>query len=123
MRSGCAVPSSSPWARLPLPAAALSEALGEVLQELAELLVGLGLHLAVGADRAENARALVAHRREELLLEARDLVHRHLIEIAFDAGEDGDDLLLDRQRLVLILLQELDQARAAREQLLRGGVE
>ena len=39
------------------------------------------------------------------------------------AGEDNDDLHLDRDRHVLVLLEELDEARATLQLLLRGGVE
>ncbi len=41
------------------------------------------------------------------------------VEIAAHAGEHRDHLLLDRQRLVLRLLQQLGQPRAARQQFLR----
>ena len=48
---------------------------------------------------------------------------RELVEVAAGAGEDRHHLLLHRHRLVLRLLQQLRQPRAAREQRLGGGVE
>ena len=64
-----------------------------------------------------------AHQVEELLLERTNVRDGELVEVAGGAGEDSADLLLERKRLVLALLEELGQERAAVEQLLGGGVE
>src|SRR5580658_3391552 len=52
-----------------------------------------------------------------------ELGERDGVEIPVGAGEDDRDLALDRQRLVLRLLQDLDQPRAAGELRLRGFIE
>ena len=54
---------------------------------------------------------------------ARTSSTRDVVEVAVGAGVDDRDLLLDRQRLVLRLLQDLDQPRAAIELRLRRLVE
>src|SRR4029453_14542970 len=56
-------------------------------------------------------------------LELADRVDRELIEQALRAREDDHDLLLDRQWLILALLQELDHALTAGELRLRGAIE
>ena len=48
---------------------------------------------------------------------------RHGVEVAVGRREDDRDLLLDRERLILRLLQDLDQPLAAVELLLRRLVE
>ena len=56
-------------------------------------------------------------------MEARHLADGHLVEPAVDPGVDRDDLLLDRPRLVLRLVQRRDHPLAAAERALRRGVE
>src|SRR5262249_13647772 len=100
----------------------LRELLGEVGQERLQLVVGLLDDLALVADRGQD-RALGAQRVEQLALEVADAADRQTVEEAARAGIDRGNLLLDRHRLVLVLLQELGQALAARQQALGGGVE
>ena len=45
------------------------------------------------------------------------------VEEAVGRGVDLHDLVLDRQRLALVLVERLDQALAARQRFLRVGVE
>src|SRR5512145_2516753 len=61
------------------------------------------------ADRVENLLALRAHVGEQPALEPPDVHECKPVEIAVDAGEDDDDLLLGLQRRELRLLQELGQ--------------
>ena len=67
--------------------------------------------------RISSCEAL--HVVEQLRLELADVLDRHRVEVAPGAEEDGDDLLLDGHRLVLRLLEQLDQARAAVQLRLR----
>lgn len=60
---------------------------------------------------------------QELALEAADLRDRDVVQLAGGAGPDGDDLLLDRERLVLALLEQLDHARTALQLGLGGRVQ
>jgi hypothetical protein len=63
------------------------------------------------------------HVAEQGALEAGHRVGRHVVEIAVHAREDRDDLLLDRHRRELRLLQQLGEPRAAVQQALGRGVE
>ena len=71
----------------------------------------------------EDGGVLAAQVGQQRLLERLDLVERHRIEIAVDAGVDHADLLFHLERRELRLLQQLGQARAAVQQALGGGVE
>src|SRR6185436_6099392 len=75
------------------------------------------------ADLAEQGAVFRAHVAQQAALEAGHGVDRHRVEEAVDAGEDRNDLLLDRHRRILRLLEQLGQARAAVEQALGRGVE
>ena len=54
---------------------------------------------------------------------SRIVRHRHVVDEAVGHRVDDHDLLLDRHRLVLPLLEHFDRARAAIELPLRRGVE
>ena len=56
---------------------------------------------------------LAAQVLQELRLEAADVLDRDVVQLAGGAGPDRDDLLLDRERRVLRLLEQLDQAGTA----------
>ena len=71
----------------------------------------------------QNAGVRVLDEAVQLGFEAADILNREIVEVAVGAGEDDQNLLFDRQRLILVLLQNLDQAAAAVELLLRGLVE
>ena len=60
---------------------------------------------------------------QEARLELLHAVQRHIVQEALRAGVDAHHLLLDRHRLVLRLLEQFDQARAAVELPLRGLVQ
>src|SRR5216684_8994889 len=107
---------------LRLGIATLRELLGEVGQEGLQLVVVLLDDLALVADRGQD-RAFGAQRVEQMALVLADAADRQAIEEAAGPGVDRGNLLLDRHRLVLALLQQFGQALAARQQALGGGVE
>ena len=74
------------------------------------------------ADRRQDL-GLLARSSPSIAVSKRVTPSLDLVEIAARAGEDRDDLLFDRHRRELRLLQQLGQARAAREQALRRGIE
>src|SRR5512133_1741772 len=80
-------------------------------------------------DRAPDLRVTPVQELDELLHVARHLVGRDVADPALAAlvllrrRVDLDDLLLDRHRLVLALLQHLDEPLAAGERVLGGLVE
>ena len=99
---------------------------GEDLLELLDGLAGLVLEL-VGevllvaepvVDRALRAQGLA-----QLLLEARHLRGRDVVEETLDPREDREDLLLERPRRVLRLVERRHHPLAAGERPLRLGVE
>ncbi|MFL6056516.1 MAG: hypothetical protein ACJ72W_27005, partial [Actinoallomurus sp.] len=47
---------------------------------------------------------------QEFCFEPADVLNRHVVEFAVGGGPQGDDLPLDRERGVLGLLEQLDQA-------------
>ena len=71
----------------------------------------------------QQLRMARVEERVQLLLVAARLARPERVEVAVGGGEDDRDLLLDGQRLVLVLLQDLGQALAAGELRLRGLVE
>src|SRR5687768_1685703 len=75
------------------------------------------------ADGVEDILAVRTHVRKQAALEPADVGYGQTVEIAVDASEDHDDLLLGLQRRELRLLQKFRQARAAVEQALGGSVE
>ena len=62
-------------------------------------------------------------KRYSSCFERAALLDRQIVQVALGAGEDDQDLLFDRQRLILALLQNFHQALAAVELLLRSLVE
>src|SRR6478752_5594885 len=88
-----------------------------------EGLLGLLLELAGLADRREQLVLAAAKVVEEVGLEAPDVLDGDVVELAGGAEPDRDDLLLDRRRRGLTLLEQLDEAHALRELGTRRGVE
>ena len=60
---------------------------------------------------------------EEFRLEAADVVDRNGVQMSLCTKEDRDDLLLDRQRVILRLLEQFHQPRTALQLRLGGGVQ
>src|SRR5262245_32456620 len=98
------------------------EAVDELLERLVERRGRLVREGTALADRLVD-RALRPQGLAELLLEARHLRHGHLVEPAVDARVDRDDLLLDRPRLILRLVEGRDHPLAAGQGLLGRRVE
>ncbi len=69
----------------------------------------LSSSLPVARIGAEDARVAAAEVVQEVALEPADVLDRDVVELAGGAGPDRDDLLLDRERRVLGLLEQLDQ--------------
>src|SRR6187200_2404062 len=80
-----------------------------------ERLLGLLLELAGLADGREQLVLAAAQVVQEVGLEAADVLDGDVVELAGGAQPDGDDLLLDRRRRGLALLEQLDEASALRE--------
>ena len=74
-------------------------------------------------DRLEDVAVAAAEPVEQLGLEPAHVLDRHRVEVAVGAGVERDDLLLDRQRAVERLLEQLDEAVAPVELGLRHLVE
>src|SRR5689334_17362774 len=70
-----------------------------------------------------DLRELGLHEFVEALLPLAHLIDRHVIDEAVRQGVDDHDLLLNRQRRILGLLEHLYRARAAIELTARGRVE
>src|SRR6476619_3721893 len=87
---------------------------GELLAELADRLVQrvpcVVVELAGLPDPVEHTLVLVVEEAEEVLLEGLHVLDLDLVELAGRAGPDADDLLLDRERVALPLLEQLDEA-------------
>ena len=109
--------------RLDALAGAGLEAVEELLVRVFECVLVVVLELPGLTDRVEDALVLELDVLEELLLEPADVDDRNRVELAGGGRPDGDDLLLDRERRVLALLEHLHEALAAGELGLGRGVE
>ena len=81
------------------------------------------LELARGADGLRNIAIGAVDVLEQLLLERADQLYRNIEQLARNDGKDDDDLLFDRDRTVLRLLEHLDDTLALIEALLGIRVE
>ena len=111
---------------LPAPSSGLARRRSGTPSNASTCLLELGggvvvEHVGV-AQRVEHL-GVAAEVVEQLALEAQHVLDRDLVELAVGAGPDRDDLLLDRERRVLRLAQQLGEARAAVELTTAGGVE
>src|SRR6185295_20294636 len=77
---------------------------------LCQLVAERVADLLLVANLGEHLRVTPLEVAVEELLEGPDGIDRHVVEQSLAAGEDDRHLLLDRQRLVLALLEELDHA-------------
>src|SRR5436190_3004764 len=93
----------------------------EIVDGLLEL--GLFRELPRVADRGQQVGMTGAEEVVELALEAPDVLDREVVEVAVRAGEDRDDLELDRHRRVQRLLEQLREPVATVELGLRHPVE
>jgi hypothetical protein len=60
---------------------------------------------------------------EEFGFKPADVLDRYGVEVTARTKEDRDDLLLDRQRVILRLLEQFHQPRTALQLRLGGGVQ
>src|SRR2546421_235219 len=98
----------------------------EDLQELVERGVQLSGDVVAPVatrDRAQRVLVRVPQVVQELPLEPPDVGDRDVVDLAGGTEPDRDDLLLDRVRRVVRLLEQLHQARAAVELGPRGLVQ
>ena len=95
----------------------------EGLDGLLQALHGVVAELLGLPDLVEDAVVAAGDEVEELRLEAAHVAHRHHVELAGGAQPQRDDLALDRERRVLALLEQLDQALAAVQGRAAGGVQ
>src|SRR5579864_4509835 len=105
--------------RFPLRCELLFCFLNQVLQLRFQLIVeNLLFH-----DRPQNSGIGRIDVLVQLFFELTHLVDRHVIEESAGARHDDQDLLRERQRRELVLLQQFDQALTAIQLRLRGFVE
>src|ERR1019366_6222679 len=77
----------------------------------------------LSADFVEHGAVRVVHEAVQLGFELAADIHREIVQVALGAGPDNHDLFFDGQRLILILLEDLDEVLAAIELLLGSLVE
>src|SRR6185295_6277511 len=83
----------------------------------------LVVELLLLRDAPEEIRVARLDEPVQLHLEGPDVEQVDVVEIAVGAGKNDRDLALDRERLELRLLQDLDQPGTAGELRLRGLVQ
>src|SRR5882762_7340056 len=93
--------------------AAFAERLAELLERRQKLTLELLVDHLLGANALEQLGVGRLQEGVELLLVGRELVDRELVHESAHGREDDNDLLLDRERHVLALLEQLGEARAA----------
>src|SRR6266853_3202183 len=101
----------------------LSKRLGVTLDRRLQLGGNLVTEVADIADGVEDVDVLAAQQRQQAVLEGANFGDRNGVEITVGACPDHADLLFHLQRRELRLLQKFGQARTARQQALRRGVE
>src|SRR4051794_7114908 len=94
----------------------------ELLDRLVERLLGVVAPVAAG-DLLERLRRRGVQPLDQLVVELADAVDADAVEVAVGGGVDDRDLVLDRHRLALVLVQRLDQPLAAGQRALGVGVE
>jgi len=99
----------------------------ELFLEGRECCVQFFLHVVVQilalGDGVRDIRVLLVDEPPELLFEPSHLGGGDVVQVTLAAGKDDDDLILERLRYVLSLLQNLDQALTAGELGLGGLVQ
>ena len=102
---------------------AAAKSFAELLQRRVQLGLELVVDLLLLGERREELRLARVEELVELLFVGANGLDRHRVEVPVGGGVDDRDLLLDRERLILRLLQDLDQAAAAIELVERRLVE
>src|SRR5438045_6907869 len=96
---------------------------GELLHRPVERSLELIVELLLLDDPSEHLRRARLDELVQLALERPHFGHGNVVQVAVRAGVNHRHLTLDRQRLVLRLLENLDQTGAAIELRLRRLVE
>ncbi|CDN44416.1 hypothetical protein BN871_EV_00020 [Paenibacillus sp. P22] len=91
------------------------EAFLEVLDGSYKSFLVVGGEVFGIADGSQNLRLVGIHEAQQLVLEAADVLNRDIIHMAARDCEQGDNLALQRHRLVDALLQDFQRALAAVE--------
>src|SRR5262245_6812442 len=99
------------------------ERLPELFQRLVQVRLDRVVDLLLLGERGEQARLARVEEAVQLRLVGAHLIDRNRIDEAVGGRDDDDDLLLDRQRLILRLLQHFDEPAAAIELVERRLVE
>src|SRR5579859_3228874 len=93
------------------------------VERLLERLLRLVVERLLRAQRLVDGAVLLLDEVEQALLVRLHLGELELVDVALGRRVDDDDLLLDRERHVLALLEDLDEAHAAFELVARHRVE
>ena len=94
-----------------------------VLDGVGQALLDVVVERLLGGDVGEDGRVARLEVGIEAVLEGAQVLDFNVVEQAVDAGEEDGDLLLSGERLELRLLEQLGEALAAVELLLRDLVE
>jgi hypothetical protein len=100
-----------------------AEALTECRDAVLEASDDAVIELTGRAELIEDIALLALEVSDELILVLTDLLHRDLIDEALGRCVEHEDLLLEGERRVLTLLEDLDEALTTRELELGGLVE
>ena len=95
----------------------------EILQGGLQASFDVRVNCFLLVDIRKDSGMLCVHEGDQLLLVTANRRHRILIKIAVVGGINNQNLLLDRQRTVLRLFEDLDETGAATELTLGGGIE
>src|SRR2546426_3249714 len=85
----------------------------ELFQRPIEVALERIVELFLGGDPREDSGMTRLEKAVQFLLVRADVRNGNRIEVPVRAREDNRDLLLDRERLILRLLEDLDQTLAA----------
>src|SRR3954449_6756969 len=109
--------------RLTLLVEVVAEVVGEVADRLPELVLVLVGKLTGLGDAAHQLLVLAVEAEDHVAEEVLDPLDLDAVEVPAGAREDRGNLVGDRERCPLALLQQLDEALASGQLLLRLGVE
>mmetsp|Transcript_14605 Transcript_14605/g.28280 ORF Transcript_14605/g.28280 Transcript_14605/m.28280 type:complete len:558 (-) Transcript_14605:55-1728(-) len=101
----------------------LSKGGGELIGSLLEGGLNVGVEGLLGLDLLKNRGVVGLNVLEPASLELTDALEVDGVKVATHTGEDNNDLLVDRHRLVLALLEELLEAGTTVKLVLGGGIE
>lgn len=88
------------------------------MQQLGRLV----LDFLVAGDLRENIGLRGCQELQQIVLETAHIGDRNIVQVAIGGGPDDGDFLLDRERLVLALLESLSQTLATLDLCLGIGI-